>query len=81
LDTHAKRAAQHYLHDVVRDGDFYRSGTDRTLIDDFEMADNAMIEGGIVLSGGSIVMMAPNREKYPGVIDDLQGFEACLKVL
>lgn len=77
-DTHSDRICKNFYKGDVEDfKDFKRGRFDKIFIDDFGMVENAMIDGGIIASGGEIVL--PDVE----VIDfaNVEGFEGCLKLL
>lgn len=76
--THSRRICKRYYKEDVEDfKDFKRGRFDKIFIDDFDMVENAMIDGGIVASGGEIVLSDVEAIDLANV----EGFEECLQLL
>lgn len=74
--THSNRICTNFYKGNVEDfKDFKRGRLDKQFIDDFGMAENAMIDGGVTASGGDVVV----EESFN--LADTKGFEACLHLL
>lgn len=75
--SHLDRVIGHYEGAVKLDPHGVRRGPDGLAIEDFDMIDNLMLDGGIEARKGSIVTreVAPDR-----LYLDLEAFEACLAI-
>jgi nucleoside 2-deoxyribosyltransferase len=81
-DTHSDRICMdYYEHDVEDFKDFKRGSLDKKFIDDFGMAENAMIDGGIHASGGTIIPNGTSRGLDFDNVEGFEAFEACLQRL
>lgn len=78
---HAQRLVDSlYYGHVKQDGEFQRDVFKGWLIDDFQMVENAMIDGGITLSGGKVDLSTGSGEDNRDFASML-GFERCLRAL
>ncbi|MGE6786191.1 nucleoside 2-deoxyribosyltransferase [Ensifer adhaerens] len=75
---HTERIIQFYNGERRIDSSGSPRGSDNTLIEDFEMTDNLMIDGTVALRNGRICV-PPDGTDLP--FDDLTVFEACLNAL
>jgi nucleoside 2-deoxyribosyltransferase len=77
-DDHYQRLLRYYDNRITEDVDGYKRGPDGLSLEDFGMADNLMLDGGVERRGGVVaVHSAAPDERYT----DLTAFEACLKHL
>lgn len=81
--THSERICKSYYKDDVEDyKDFKRGRFDKQFIDDFGMAENAMIDGGIHASGGEVVIEVLDLLDLDLLdLGNVKGFETCLQRL
>ena len=70
---YSARAATYFAGGLHRDDDGVLRGPDGQMIEDHGMADNLMLEGGILTRDGVFV-----RAAHPLEWDDLSAFERCL---
>lgn len=77
-DDHYQRTLRYYGNDITEGADGYKRGPDGLSLEDFEMVDNLMLDGGVERRGGIVAVhgAAPDR-----LYTDLTAFEACLKFL
>ncbi len=75
--SHFDRVLGYYGRAVERDGQGGHRGPDGLAIEDFDMVDNLMLDGGIEARKGVIVTREVAPEK---VYLDLEAFEACLQI-
>lgn len=72
------RLVAHYDSQIDRTPDGRERGPDGLSLEDFDMADNLMLDGGVERRGGTVVRHAvPESERYT----DLSAFEECLRLL
>ena len=75
-DDHYKRLLAYYGNQITEGADGYKRGPDGLSLEDFEMADNLMLDGGVERRGGIVA----THDAAPGALyTDLAAFEACLK--
>lgn len=74
-DDHYRRLLRYYGGDVTEDGDGYKRGPDGLSLEDFEMADNLMLDGGVERRRG---IVATHPAAKDALYTDLTAFEACL---
>ncbi|OBZ92453.1 nucleoside 2-deoxyribosyltransferase [Pararhizobium polonicum] len=76
-DDHFKRCAEYYKGDLTQSADGRVRGPDGLSLEDFDMADNLMLDGGIKSRGGAFVIgNAPADRIYT----DLTAFAECLRL-
>ena len=81
-DTHATRTMEYYNHNVRPDTyGLPREIFGGTLIDDFGMVENAMVDGGVHLSGGRILIHRVSFLKPTDLLQEVTGLELCLKTM
>jgi nucleoside 2-deoxyribosyltransferase len=75
---HYARTVDYYGGDIRKDAKGHMRGPDGLSLEDFDMVDNLMLQGGIERRGGAVIAHAA----APGVLyTDLTAFEACLAAL
>jgi nucleoside 2-deoxyribosyltransferase len=77
-DDHYQRLLRYYGNDITTDADGYQRGPDGLSLEDFDMADNLMLDGGVERRGG---VVATHSAVQSELYTDLTAFEACLKHL
>ena len=77
-DDHYQRLLRYYGGQITDGADGYKRGPDGLSLEDFEMADNLMLDGGVERRGG--IVSAHDADKN-ALYTDLTAFEACLKHL
>jgi nucleoside 2-deoxyribosyltransferase len=77
-DDHYKRLLRYYDNQITEGPDGYKRGPDGLSLEDFEMADNLMLDGGVERRGG---IVATHNAAIGEIYTDLTAFEACLKHL
>lgn len=77
-DDHYQRLLRFYDNDVNEGADGYKRGPDGLSLEDFEMADNLMLDGGVERRRG---IVATHNAAKAELYTDLTAFEACLKHL
>lgn len=77
-DDHHQRLLAYYEGNVLEGEDGRSRGPDGLSLENFDMADNLMLQGGIERRGGALIVhrAAPDR-----LYTDLTAFEACLKAM
>jgi nucleoside 2-deoxyribosyltransferase len=76
-DNHFQRLLAYYDGRINTAADGRLRGPDGSLVDDFDMIENLMIDGGIATSGGAFeTYRAPDAQRY----SDLTAFKAVLLV-
>jgi len=79
---HAERIAKDLFYDHVKpDNGFYRDSFWGTLIDDFGMVENAMVDGGVHLSGGRVFVKEMRGATIKEQLQSLEGFKLCLDAI
>lgn len=77
-DDHYQRLLRYYGDDISTGADGYTRGPDGLSLEDFDMADNLMLDGGVERRGGIVALHdAAADARYT----DLTAFEACLRHL
>ena len=77
-DDHYRRTLAYYDNRVTKGADGYKRGPDGLSLEDFEMVDNLMLDGGVERRGGIVAV----HGAAPGELyTDLTAFEQCLKFL
>ena len=72
------RLSAYYGGDISETGDGRERGPDGLSLEDFDMADNLMLDGGVERRGGVVIRRdVPESERYT----DTAAFEDCLKLL
>ena len=76
--SHYDRCSAYYGGDIRETADGRHRGPDGISIENFDMADNLMLDGGIAARGGALVVgnAAPDA-----LYTDLDAFEECLRLL
>jgi nucleoside 2-deoxyribosyltransferase len=75
---HFKRTADYYSGKVERDSNGHWRGPDGLGVEDFDMVENLMLDGGVESRGGTMVV----RDVPAGrIYTDTAAFEECLKLL
>ena len=75
---HYQRTLDFYDNQITEDAKGYKRGPDGLSLEDFEMADNLMLDGGVERRGGIVAV----HGAAPGELyTDLTAFEECLKFL
>lgn len=77
-DDHYQRTLTYYDNQVTEGADGYKRGPDGLSLEDFEMVDNLMLDGGVERRGG---VVAVHGAAPDALYTDLTAFEACLKFL
>jgi nucleoside 2-deoxyribosyltransferase len=77
-EDHYQRLQRYYDGNIVQGADGYKRGPDGLSLEDFEMTDNLMLDGGVERRGGIVATHA--AAKYE-LYTDLTAFEMCLKHL
>ena len=77
-DDHYMRLLRYYDDQITEGSDGYKRGPDGLSLEDFEMADNLMLDGGVERRGG---IVATHRAAADELYTDLTAFEACLRHL
>ena len=77
-DDHYQRLLRYYGNDITTGADGYKRGPDGLSLEDFEMADNLMLDGGVERRRGIVAVHGATKGE---VYTDLTAFEACLKYL
>ncbi len=75
---HFKRCAEYYGGALTTSADGRTRGPDGLSIEDFDMADNLMLDGGIESRGGVFVVGNAAKEK---LYNDLSAFAECLRLI
>ena len=75
-EDHYQRLLRFYDNDITEGADGYKRGPDGLSLEDFEMADNLMLDGGVERRGGIVATHAAAKDE---LYTDLTAFEACLK--
>jgi nucleoside 2-deoxyribosyltransferase len=75
---HFSRVSDYYRGLVTPDGDGHLRGPDGTLLEDFDMAENLMLDGGVESRGGKVVVRDVPPER---LYTDTAAFEECLRLL
>ncbi|ODT06600.1 MAG: nucleoside 2-deoxyribosyltransferase [Mesorhizobium sp. SCN 65-20] len=75
--NHFDRVAHHYEGRIQADGDNRLRGPDGLAMEDFDMVDNLMLDGGVDAQGGAIVTREVDPER---LYVDHQAFEECLRI-
>jgi nucleoside 2-deoxyribosyltransferase len=76
--SHYERTVAYYGGDIRDGGDGHMRGPDGLSLENFDMIDNLMLDGGIERRGGVVIRHSAAED---GLYLDLTGFEACLKAL
>jgi nucleoside 2-deoxyribosyltransferase len=76
--NHFARTRDFYSGDVREGSDGRKRGPDGLSLEDFEMIDNLMLDGGVRRRGGHIAVHDASPD---ALYTDLTGFEECLSVL
>ena len=74
-DDHYRRLLRFYGNDITTGADGYQRGPDGLSLEDFDMADNLMLDGGVERRGGIVAL---HDAAEPELYTDLTAFEACL---
>lgn len=77
-DDHYQRLLRYYDGKITHGTDGYKRGPDGLSLEDFEMADNLMLDGGVERRGGIVATHGASPE---ALYTDLTAFEACLQHL
>ena len=77
-DDHYQRLLRYSDGQITEGSDGYRRGPDGLSLEDFEMADNLMLDGGVERRRG---VVATHQAAAGELYTDLTAFEACLKHL
>jgi nucleoside 2-deoxyribosyltransferase len=77
-DDHYQRLLAFYDNRIAEDANGYKRGPDGLSLEDFEMADNLMLDGGVERRGG---IVAVHGAAADALYTDLTAFEKCLKFL
>jgi len=77
-DNLRTRTVDYYRGDVHTDANGRLRGSDGLAVEDVDMVDNLMMQGGIERRGGQVVVHAAAPEH---LYTDTTGFEVCLKLL
>jgi len=77
-DDHYQRLLRYYDNQITVGADGHKRGSDGLSLEDFDMADNLMLDGGVERRGGLVATHAAARDE---IYTDLTAFEACLKHL
>lgn len=77
-DDHYRRLMRYYDGEIAEGADGYKRGPDGLSLEDFDMADNLMLDGGVERRGGIVATYAAASGE---IYTDLTAFEACLKHL
>jgi len=75
---HYQRTLDFYDNEITEDATGYKRGPDGLSLEDFEMADNLMLDGGVERRGGIVAVHAAAKD---ALYTDLTAFEECLKFL
>ncbi|CAN7307965.1 nucleoside 2-deoxyribosyltransferase [Rhizobium sp. LjRoot254] len=75
---HYQRTLDFYDNQITEDAKGYRRGPDGLSLEDFEMTDNLMLDGGVERRGGIVAVHAAAADE---MYTDLTAFEECLKFL
>jgi nucleoside 2-deoxyribosyltransferase len=75
---HYQRLLRYYDNRITEGSDGYKRGPDGLSLEDFEMADNLMLDGGVERRGG---VVATHNAAKGEIYTDLTAFEACLRHL
>ncbi|MDO8360149.1 MAG: nucleoside 2-deoxyribosyltransferase [Devosia sp.] len=75
---HRERTVSHYGGSVRTDRDGRLRGHDGLAVEDVDMADNLMMQGGIERRGGEVVV---HNARPDELYTDTAGFERCLRLL
>ena len=78
VEDHYARTVAYYGGQISQDADGYKRGPDGLSLEDFDMIDNLMLQGGVERRGGPIAI---HKAAPDALYTDLTGFEACLKAL
>ncbi|MBX9458799.1 MAG: nucleoside 2-deoxyribosyltransferase [Rhizobium sp.] len=74
-DDHYQRLLRYYGNQITEGADGYKRGPDGLSLEDFEMADNLMLDGGVERRHG---IVATHAAASDALYTDLTAFEACL---
>jgi nucleoside 2-deoxyribosyltransferase len=76
--SHYERTIGYYKGAITTDAEGHTRGNDGMSLENFDMAENLMLDGGIIRRGGTFVVgnAAPNE-----IYTDTAAFEKCLKLL
>ena len=77
-DDHYQRLLRYYDGKITHAADGYKRGPDGLSLEDFEMVDNLMLDGGVERRGG---VMETHGASVDALYTDLTAFEACLQHL
>ena len=77
-EDHYQRLLRYYDNRITEGADGYKRGPDGLSLEDFDMADNLMLDGGVERRGG---IVATHNAAKDELYTDLTAFEACLKHL
>lgn len=77
VSDHFARVARHYDGQIRSDTENRPRGPDGLAVEDFDMVDNLMLDGGIEVRGGVIVTREVEAAE---LFLDHQGFEECLRI-
>lgn len=77
-DDHYQRLLRYYGNIITTDDAGYKRGPDGLSLEDFDMADNLMLDGGVERRGGIVALHDAAKDQ---LYYDLTAFEACLKHL
>lgn len=75
-DDHYQRLLRYYGNQITEDQDGYKRGPDGLSLEDFDMIDNLMLDGGVERRGG---IMAAHSAATDALYTDLTAFDACLR--
>ncbi|MDB5550543.1 MAG: nucleoside 2-deoxyribosyltransferase family protein [Rhizobium sp.] len=78
VEDHYQRTLDFYGNQITEDAKGYKRGPDGLSLEDFEMADNLMLDGGVERRGGIVAVHAAAASE---LYTDLTAFEECLKFL
>jgi len=74
---HFERVSDYYHGDIRIDENGRRHGPDGLMVENYDLVDNLMLDGGVVLHQGHMVRHEARLEE---LYTDLTGFEQCLRV-
>jgi nucleoside 2-deoxyribosyltransferase len=77
-DDHYQRTVAYYGGVITKDSEGYKRGPDGLSLEDFDMIDNLMLQGGVERRGGHIAI---HKAAPDALYTDLTGFEECLRAL
>jgi nucleoside 2-deoxyribosyltransferase len=75
---HFSRTRDYYRGTVAPGADGHQRGPDGTLVEDFDMAENLMLDGGVERRGGRVIVRDVPPER---LYTDTAAFEECLRLL